>query len=264
MDEVVLERVGHTLVVTINRPETRNAVSPGVWFALGAALEAAEEDPGVRSVVLTGAGDRAFCSGLDLRALASGEFRDGFRRTLREETWGFAGVASHEVSVPLIAAVNGVCLGGGWEIVLACDLVVAGDHASFGLPEVRRGLVAGGGGAFRVARQLPRPVAMELLLTGRDIDASRALELGLVTAVVPAEDVLPAALHLAAEINENAPLAVQATKRIARGIVAGRSAADEAAWLLSAEEVRRVMRSDDAAEGPRAFAEKRPPVWQAR
>jgi crotonobetainyl-CoA hydratase len=261
---VVVNLTGHTLVVTINRPAARNAVDVAVWEGLGAALERAEADPDIRSVVLTGAGNLAFCAGLDLKSLASGEFRDRFAPTLREESWGFAGVASHEISTPIIAAVNGVAMGGGWEIVLACDLVVAADSAQFGLPEVQRGLIAGGGGAFRLARELPRPVAMELLLTGESITADRALELGMVNEVVSPEELMASALKLAERVNRNAPLAVQATKRLARGIVGGSSAADESGWLLSGDEVRRVIRSADAAEGPRAFAEKRAPVWQGR
>jgi crotonobetainyl-CoA hydratase len=261
---VVVQLTGHTLVVTINRPTARNAVDVAVWEGLGAAFERAETDPHVRSVVLTGAGDLAFCAGLDLKSLACGEFQQRFAPTMREESWGFAGVASHEISTPIIAAVNGVAMGGGWEIVLSCDLVVAADSARFGLPEVQRGLIAGGGGAFRLSRELPRPLAMELLLTGDSISAARALELGMANAVVPPEQLMTTALALAERVNRNAPVAVQATKRIARGIVGGKVAADECAWLLSADEVRRVMRSADAAEGPRAFVEKRAPVWQGR
>ncbi|WP_296602217.1 enoyl-CoA hydratase-related protein [Nocardioides sp.] len=253
---------GHTLLVTIDRPEARNAIDQATWDALGDAWQRAETDTGIRAVVITGAGEKAFCAGADLRAIAEG----GYRTTADpvRDPWGFAGVASHEISVPVIAAVNGLALGGGWEIVLACDLVVAAEHAEFALPEVRRGLIAGGGGAFRIADQLPRPLAMELLLTGERISAARALELGMVNRVVPAEQVLPEALALAERIGRNAPLAVQATKRIARSITHGCSTADTEPWMRSAAEVSRVMRSEDAREGARAFVEKREPVWQAR
>ena len=263
-DAVLTETEGHTLVVTINRPEAANAVNQAVWDGLGEALDHADADPDIRSVIVTGTGDRAFCAGADLKAIMNGEFRAGGPPDLRREAWGFAGFVSHEISTPVIAAVNGFALGGGWEIALACDLVVAAEHATFGLPEVRRGLIAAGGGAFRVSQHLPRPTAMELVLTGDPISARQAHALGLVNEVVPAREVLPAARGLAARINRNAPVAVQASKRIARGIVGGRAPAEDTAWWLSGDEMRRVMASEDAAEGPRAFAEKREPVWRAR
>lgn len=253
---------GRTLVVTIDRPEARNAIDQATWDALGDAWHRAETDTEIRAVVVTGAGEQAFCAGADLRAIAEGGFRT--RPDPVRDPWGFAGVASHEISVPVVAAVNGLALGGGWEIVLACDLVVAAEHAEFALPEVRRGLIAGGGGAFRIAEQLPRPLAMELLLTGERVPAARARELGLVNRVVPADQLLPEALALAEQIGSNAPLAVQATKRIARSITHGCSTAETEHWMRSAAEIARVMRSEDAREGARAFVEKRDPVWQAR
>ena len=253
---------GHTLLVTIDRPEARNAIDQETWDSLGDAWHRADTDDQVRAVVLTGAGSWAFCAGADLRAIAEG----GYRTTPDpvRDPWGFAGVTSHEISVPVIAAVNGLALGGGWEIVLACDLVVAAEHAEFALPEVQRGLVAGGGGAFRIAQQLPRPLAMELLLTGERISADRARELGLVNRVVAADRLLPEALELADRIGHNAPLAVQATKRIARSVTHGTATGDTEHWMRSQHEVTRVMRSEDAREGARAFVEKRAPVWQAR
>lgn len=253
---------GHTLLVTIDRPQARNAIDQDTWDRLGDAWHRAETEDDIRAVVVTGAGDRAFCAGADLRAIAEGGYRtapDPVR-----DPWGFAGVASHEISVPIIAAVNGLALGGGWEIVLSCDLVVAAAHAEFGLPEVQRGLIAGGGGAFRIADQLPRPLAMEILLSGERVSATRAHELGLVNRVVPADRLLTVALALAERIGGNAPLAVQATKRIARSVTQGTSIADIEHWMRSSTEVARVMRSDDAREGARAFVEKREPVWQAR
>jgi crotonobetainyl-CoA hydratase len=181
-----------------------------------------------------------------------------------QAAWGFAGIVSHPIGKPLIAAVNGTALGGGTEIALACDLVVAADTATFGLPEVKRGLIAAAGGAFRLAQQLPRKVAMEMLLTGDPIDAQRALALGLVNSVVPRAGLMEAALSLAARIAVNAPLSVQASKRIALGIVGGNIEAEAAFWQLNRSESTAVMRSEDAREGPRAFAEKRKPVWAAR
>lgn len=262
MNSVLTERRGHSLLVTINRPEVLNAVDQSVWDGLGDAWALADSDPEVRVVVLTGTGDRAFCAGADLHTIAEG----GYRRTPdpTRDPWGFAGVVSHEISVPVIAAVNGLALGGGWEIALACDLVVAAEHAEFGLPEVSRGLVAGGGGAFRVADELPRPVAMELLLTGCRASAEQLRDYGMVNRVVPRGRLLSVALELADRISANAPLAVQASKRIARGVHRGVAEPETAHWLRSEREVLKVMRSADAVEGARAFVEKREPVWEAR
>ena len=257
---VLVEREGHIMVITFNRPEARNAVNLEFATIVGDALHEADHDPQVRAVVVTGAGDKAFCAGADLKALVRGE---GLIPAGRED-WGFAGYVSHHIGKPTIAAVNGFALGGGTEIALASDLVVAADTAQFGLPEVKRGIIAAAGGAFRLAAQLPPKVAMELLLTGEPVDAATAQRLGLVNRVVPQDQVLDEALALAARISANAPLAVQASKRIARGIAEGRIASEEAAWRISNAETRALMASEDAKEGPRAFAEKRAPVWQAR
>jgi crotonobetainyl-CoA hydratase len=169
-----------------------------------------------------------------------------------------------EVSFPIIAAVNGFALGGGTELTLASDLAVASQTAMFGLPEVKRGILAGAGGAFRLRTQLPAKIAMEMLLTGDPITADQALALGLVNAVVPQAEVLPAALKLAARITVNAPLSVQASKRIARGISDGLITDEDAGWARTVRESGALMLSEDAREGPRAFAEKRAPVWKAR
>lgn len=254
------ERRGNILLVTIDRPEARNAVNGEVSTLLGNALHEADTDPEIRVVVLTGAGEQSFCAGADLKAIARGE--DIFPAENRE--WGFAGMMQHYVSVPVIAAVNGTALGGGTEIALASDLVVAADHATFGLPEVKRGLIAAAGGAFRLREQLPHRVAMEMMLTGEPITADRAMELHLVNRVVPADALLDTALELAETIAANAPLSVQATKRVALGIQDGRHPAEVEKWRVSDTEMINVMTSEDAAEGPRAFAEKRAPVWKAR
>lgn len=250
------------MVITINRPEARNAVNRDVHVGIGLALEQAEADAAVGACVLTGAGDKSFCAGADLVALSRGE-------KLRPEdpvqqAWGFAGFVSHPISKPVIAAVNGYALGGGTELALAADLVVAADTASFGLPEVKRGLYAGAGGAFRLVEQLPRKLAMEMLLTGDPLPAQRALELGLINAVVPAGRVLESALELAARITCNAPLSVRATKRIALGIRDGKVAGEEHKWARSREEGAVVVASEDAREGSQAFAERRQPVWKGR
>jgi crotonobetainyl-CoA hydratase len=250
------------MIVTINRPEARNAVNLSVHMGIGQALEEAEADVDIRAIILTGAGDQAFCAGADLKALARGE-------PMRPEdpehvAWGFAGYVSHAISKPTIAAVNGVALGGGTELTLASDMAIAADTATFGLPEVKRGIFAGAGGAFRLARQVAPKIAMEILLTGDPITAQRALELGLVNTVVPREQLLDKSLELANRIAANAPLSVRASKRIAVGIQDGRIASEADLWALSAAEGAALMQSDDAKEGPRAFAEKRVPRWSGR
>ena len=254
------ERRGNVLLVTIDRPEARNAVNGEVSTQLGDALHEADTDPELRVVVLTGAGDQSFCAGADLKAISRGE--DIFPAENRQ--WGFAGMVQHYVSVPVIAAVNGTALGGGTEIGVASDLVVAADHATFGLPEVKRGLVAAAGGAFRLPEQLPHRIAMEMMLTGEPISARRAHELHLINRVVPAETLLDSALELAEVIAANAPLAVQASKRIALSIQDGARPGEVDKWRVNDTEMINVMTSEDAMEGPRAFAEKRAPVWKAR
>jgi len=259
---VLTQRHGNVLLVTLNRPEVRNAVNLAVTLALGDALEEAERDRGIWAVVLTGAGDKAFCAGVDLKAVARGE--NVMPADPERAAWGFAGYVSHHISKPTIAAVNGFALGGGTEISLASDLVVAAETASFGLPEVRRGIFAGAGGLFRLPAQIPKKVAMEMILTGEPITAQRALELGLVNRVVPRDQVVDAALELAGKITANAPLAVQASKRVANGMTDGRVPAEAGFWELSRSEAQALRRTADAAEGPRAFAEKRTPKWEAR
>jgi crotonobetainyl-CoA hydratase len=258
---VLAQRQGHVLLVTLNRPAARNAVNLDLTIGVGEALEYADRTPEIWTVIVTGAGDRAFCAGADLKAAAAGELTGDDERLTR---WGFAGYVQHAISKPTIAAVNGFALGGGTEIALASDLVVAVETATFGLPEVKRGIYAGAGGAFRLPRQIPVKVAMEAMLTGRPIPAARAYELGLVNAVVQAEKLLEAAFELADAINENAPLAVQATKRIARGIDDSTVPTEDRDWERSAREGKRLMASADAMEGMRAFAEKRAPRWEGR
>ncbi|QTJ68602.1 crotonase/enoyl-CoA hydratase family protein [Rhodococcus sp. ZPP] len=259
---VTVARDNHTLVITIDRPEARNAIDAAVTIAIGDAMAAAEDDRDIRAVVLTGSGDKSFCAGADLKAIARGETivpEDGPRAA-----WGFAGYVTHHISKPTIAAVNGAALGGGTELVLASDLAVASTTAVFGLPEVKRGIIAGAGGVFRLPRQIPRKLAYELMFTGDSIDAERALHLGLVNYVVSPDSVLDRALELAHNISANAPLAVQASKRVAQHIIGGNVPSDADAWQLSARERASVRNSDDAKEGPRAFAEKRAPVWSGK
>jgi crotonobetainyl-CoA hydratase len=256
----LVELRGNVMVITINRPEARNAVNAAVSIAVGDALEQAQHDPAVRAVVITGAGDKSFCAGADLKAISR---RENLYHPDHGE-WGFAGYVHHFIDKPTIAAVNGTALGGGTELALASDLVVADERATFGLPEVKRGLIAAAGGVFRIMDHLPRKVAMELLLTGEPITASDALGWGLINQVAGQGSVLDAALALAARVTVNAPLSVQASKRIAYGVDDGVIVGDEPGWERTVREMRSLIRSEDAKEGPLAFAEKREPVWQAR
>lgn len=258
------ERRGNVALITINRPEARNAVNAAVSTALGDALQQAQDDAEVWAVVVTGAGDKSFCAGADLKAISR---RENIFHPQHPE-WGFAGYVRHVIDKPTIAAVNGTALGGGTELALASDLVVAAQSAIFGLPEVKRGLVAAAGGVFRIVEQLPRKVAMQLLFTGEPITADQALQWGLINQVVADGTVVDAALALAQRITVNAPLAVQASKRIGVGVDLddGRATvtADEIGWSRTMREIGALMKSEDAKEGPLAFAEKRPPVWKAR
>lgn len=256
---VLVVRDEHVLLVTLNRPRARNAVDGPLTLALGTALEEADRDPEVRAVVLTGAGE-VFCAGADLKAITRGESLN----PPGTEAWGFAGVVNHPISKPVVAAVNGTAFGGGTELVLACDLAVAADTATFGLPEVRRGLIAAAGGLVRLPEQLPRKVAMRMVLTGQPIDAATALRWGLVNDVVPVDRVLETALALAHQIAANAPLAVQASKRVAGGIHDGTIPTEAAAWEANDREMIALMGTEDAIEGPTAFAEKREPRWKGR
>jgi enoyl-CoA hydratase len=245
-------RDGHVEILTLNRPEQRNALSPALLEQLSAALADIKRDAGVRAVVLTAAGNRAFCAGMDLKAFATGGVLRDMAATVE-----FTEFTRGEHAKPVVAAVNGAAVAGGFELVMACDLVVAAEHARFGLPEVKRGLFAAGGGVALPAR-VPLAVALELGLTGEPIDAERAYQLGLVNRVVPASQVLTVALDLAHAIAGNAPLAVAATKAMMRATIT--QSASEA--LKMVEEYREpIFGSIDAREGALAFAERRPPRW---
>jgi enoyl-CoA hydratase/carnithine racemase len=250
---VARSRHGRVEVLRIDREHARNAIDGPTSQALGRALDELTEDPDVWAVVLTGTGEKAFCAGMDLKAFATGQVAD-----IMTTPGGFAGVAQRAFPKPVIAAVNGAALAGGCEIVLWCDLVVAAEHATFGVPEVKRGLVAAAGGMLRLPRRLPYSVAMELLLTGDPIGAQRAYELGLVNTVVPAAEVLEAALALAERICENAPLSVRRSKHVAQ---ASADLSEEDAWKLNVQVTGEIFAHPDALEGAIAFAEKRPPRW---
>ncbi len=254
------ERRGNVLVITLNRPEARNAVNGAVSTAVGDALAQAQNDDEVRAVVITGAGDKSFCAGADLKAISR---RENLYHPEHRE-WGFAGYVHHFIDKPTIAAVNGTALGGGTELALASDLVVACESATFGLPEVKVGLFAAAGGVFRIVHQLPRKIALEMVLTGEPISAAEAAKWGLINQVVPDGAVLDAALALAERVTVNAPLSVQASKRIAYGADDGIIPDEEPGWARTQREFGVVLKSEDAKEGPLAFAEKRPPVWKAR
>jgi enoyl-CoA hydratase/carnithine racemase len=255
-DEVLRERRGHVEILTINRPEARNAINGAVSTGISTALDELAEDPEAWVVVLTGSGDKAFSAGMDLKAFAAGE-----GAAVMGAPGGFGGIARREFPKPLIAAVNGPALAGGLEIALSCDLIVAADHAVFGIPEASRGLIAGAGGLFRLPRRVPLAVALEMALTADPIDAERARELGLVNRVVPRHQLMDETLVLAERIAENAPLAVRYSKSV---MLQSLSADDAAGWRLTDEAVGVVFSSPDAMEGPIAFAEKRRPNWQGR
>ena len=222
-----------------------------VSLGIAAAIDRLESDPELRVGIITGTGS-AFSAGMDLKAFAAGE-------TISDPVRGFAGLVKRPPAKPLIAAVEGWALGGGFEIVLCCDLVTAGRGARFGLPEVRRGLAARGGGVFRLPRVLPRAVALELIMTGAPLDAERAEHFGLVNRLVDEGGALDAALALAAQIAESAPLSVRASKRVA---------IESADWPVGegfeqqGPIIDPVFASADAAEGVAAFRERRAPVWK--
>lgn len=262
MDAVTLTVADRVATITLNRPEAMNAVNADLATGLGEAVAAANADDAVRLLVLTGAG-RAFCAGADLKAISRGE--DIGARDHPE--WGFAGFVQHWSAKPVIAAVNGFAMGGGTELALACDLVVAGEEASFGLPEVRRGLVAAAGGLLRLQHQVTPRRAAELALTGAPIDAATALDWGLVNRVVPADQVLTTAQELAATIAGNAPTAVRQSKRLLHRTRTAASDWDSAwagedPWAVNTEETMVAFGHPDAVEGPVAFAEKREPRWR--
>jgi len=252
-DELVQERRGSVVVLRLNRPEARNALSPSLISALGKAVVAAEADVAVRAVVLTGTGDRAFCAGMDLRSFAEG---DSMVADSGEAMAAFSRLLRGEIAVPVIGAANATAVAGGFELLLGCDLIVASSAAAFGLPEVKRGLFAAGGGTS-IATRLPLNVALELTLTGDTITAARAMELGLVNVVVEPDGVLDAALALADRLAANAPLSLAATKELVRLAVTDPARVPERLehWRST------VFASDDAKEGATAFVEKRPPVW---
>jgi enoyl-CoA hydratase len=246
---------GRVAVLTINRPEARNAVNGDVARTMEEGLDRLEEDEDIWVGIVTGAGP-VFSAGADLKAIASGQAAD-----LQTKRGGFGGIAARQRTKPLIAAVDGPALAGGTEIVLSCDLVVASTNARFGIPEVKRSLVAAAGGLFRLPRALPRNIAMELALTGDPIDAERAHHFGLVNELVEPGKALEAALALAERVTVNAPIAVRESRRV---LLDGMLAGDDTAWKITFDAMAKAMATEDFAEGPRAFIEKRAPEWKGR
>ncbi len=252
-ETVIIDRHDGLMVVTINRPEVRNAVNRDVAERVAAAMDELDGDSSLRVAVLTGA-NGVFSSGMDLKAFVSGELPV-------VEGRGLAGFTESPPAKPLIAAVEGYALAGGFEIAISCDLVVAARDAVFGIPEVKRGLVAAGGGLLRLPKQIPQRIAMQMALTGEPVDASRAFELGLINQVSAPGEALAGARALAARIIENGPLAVALSKQVVNQAIA---------WPVDEMFARQqaiiapIFESEDAREGALAFTEKRKPVWSGR
>jgi len=243
---------GEVAQITLNRPTAMNAIDGEMTAQLRAAVDRFEGDPGARVAILTGTG-RAFCAGMDLKAFTAGE-----GPAVLEGPGHFGGFVARQRAKPVIAAVNGPALAGGLELMLACDMVIASTAATFGVPEVLRGIFAGAGAAIRLPRRIPRVHAMSLLLTGEIISAIRARDLGLVNEVVEPDELMPRAVDVATAICRAAPLSIAATLRLAR--LAGDGDEIEL-WAANEREWQSIVGSMDAAEGPIAFAEKRAPVW---
>ncbi|MHC3916093.1 crotonase/enoyl-CoA hydratase family protein [Alcaligenes nematophilus] len=251
---VTLERIGKVLLITLNRPEARNAINLETAQALAQALDEFDADRSIAVGVLTGA-NNTFCAGMDLKAFA----KTGQRPYVGDR--GFAGICERPPAKPLIAAVEGYCLAGGFEIALSCDLIVAADSANFGLPEVKRGIVPGSGGMVRLPSRIPYHMAMEMVLTGGMYPAARMAELGLVSRLAEAGKATEQALALAEQIAANGPLAVQTAKSI---ISQSRDWRQSDLFDLQRPRIAGIFTSADAKEGATAFAEKREPVWQGK
>ncbi|WP_216894955.1 enoyl-CoA hydratase-related protein [Nocardia alni] len=254
-DELIVERHGAVLTARINRPEARNALNGQVIRGIGGALLEAEQNVEIRALLITGTGDRAFCAGMDLKAFADGGDLGGDT----PEAAAYHRLGQGKTGIPVVGAANATAVGGGLELLMSCDVIVASSAAKFGLPEVKRGLYPGGGGTF-LGTRIPMHVALEIAMTGDPITAERAYQLGLVNVVAEPDEVASAALSMAERIAANAPLSLAAIKELVRVGVTDAAAATERTphWHQT------VFGSQDAKEGARAFVEKRTPVWQGR
>lgn len=253
--KVLAELKDGVLVIMINRNERRNAIDPETSAIMEDILNQAEKDPGVGCIIITGAGDRSFCSGEDLSAYDE----NGTCQTIMDH--GFAGITERLCAKPIICAANGTAVAGGLEIALSCDIIVAAEHARFGLSEVKIGFLATSGGLIRLPKVIPYRIASEMCLTGQLISAQRAYEIGLINYVVPADQVMAKSMELARVIAANAPISLKLTKEIFH-----------IATQVSEEDAQRfcnrcwdyIEKTEDAVEGPRAFLEKRKPNWQGK
>ncbi len=246
----------HIALVTINRPEARNAVNGAVAAGLEAAVERSESDPDIWAVILTGAGSQAFCAGADLKEVSAGRLGG-----LSTPKGGFGGFVRARRTKIWIAAAQGHALAGGLELLLTCDLSVVAETANLGVPEVKRSLLPAAGGVFRLPRALPKAIALEMIATGDPISAARAAHFGLVNMVVPASEVIAAALALARRVTVNAPLAVREALGVARQAY---DFPEADLWEIAGAAIQRLYPTEDFQEGPRAFVEKRPPNWVGR
>lgn len=256
LDEVVLyqEVADHVALVTLNRPEKRNAVNAAVARGLDDAVKRSEADRNIRVVILTSSHPSVFCAGADLAEVAAG----GARTRLYTPDGGFAGFVDQVRQKPWIAAAQGSIVAGGLEIALACELRVVARASQLGLPEVKRGLIAGAGGLTRLPKAVPMAIALEMIATGRPIDADRAYEIGLVNRVVPADQLMDTAIELAEEIAACAPLAVYGALELAK---AAPQLSEDEGRRLTELALDRIRATNDFREGPQAFLEKRPPEW---
>lgn len=242
--------------ITLNRPEKYNAVNGAIADAMDWAVKEVEARDDIRVAILTSSNTKVFCAGADLSEISKGR-----AHTLSTQDGGFGGFTYAERETPWIAAVNGAALAGGCEFALACDMIVASETSKFGLPEPKRGLLAAAGGVYRLARALPRHIALEMVVTGEPLDAARAYDLGLINALAPVEGVLDRARDIATSIAVNAPLAVRESLKVAR-VAADHP--EEELRAASGKAAKRVFSSQDAREGPRAFVEKRAPLWTGK
>jgi enoyl-CoA hydratase/carnithine racemase len=262
MPNVLYERQGHIVTVTINRPEVMNALSLDTFVALSRAFQTFRDDDDAWVAILTGAGERAFSAGADLKAMSGDQHPDAWTGPWWDHLHNPQLHRGLELYKPVIAAVNGHCHAGGLNLMLACDIRIAAEHASFSLAQVRRGIIPGNGGTQRLPRELPYAIAMEMLLFGAVLDAPKALHFGMVNRVVPMAELRATALDYAQRLcTDSAPLAVRAIKQ---AVLRGMTMPLDQAIFVESLLARRIRETEDAAEGPRAFAERRTPVWKGR